>query len=151
MPVVLKQEDVEFVVSTGLLVELDADLLSRYPGEPVNGIDAAQFREAGGCFVVARVDAALAGCGAFRPYGPATVELKRMYVRSAFRGQGIGRLLVAALETEAKRRGYAECILETAVRMPEALALYRRCGYVVTPPFAEYVGSERSVCMQRTL
>ena len=65
--------DVDTVVGTGLLAELDADLLARYPGEPVNGIEPAGFRQAGGYFVLARVDDELAGCGAFRPYDPASV------------------------------------------------------------------------------
>jgi putative acetyltransferase len=143
--------DVDAVVESGLLAELDADLLSRYPGEPVNGIDPVQFRATRGYFVVAHVGAQLAGCGAFRPYAPATAELKRMYVRSAYRGYGVGHALLRALEHEARRRGFLECILETAKRMPEAIALYRHCGYETIPNYGPFVDSERSVCMRRLL
>jgi GNAT superfamily N-acetyltransferase len=149
--IVVGPADVEAVVGTGLLAELDADLLARYPGEPVNGIEPVKFRQAGGYFVLARVGDELAGCGAFRPYDPATVELKRMFVRAPFRGRGIARAVVDALEAEARRRGYAEAILETAARMPEAIALYRRCGYGIIPAYGPFVGSARSVCMRHAL
>ena len=63
---------VEDVYAAGLIDRLDADILSRYPGEKVNGIDPGQFRAAGGYFAAARVDgcngATLVGCGAFRPF-----------------------------------------------------------------------------------
>jgi GNAT superfamily N-acetyltransferase len=149
--IVVSPADVDRVVASGLLVELDAELLSRYPGEPVNGIEPEEFRRTGGYFVLAHVQAELAGCGAFRPYSQSTVEIKRMFVRLPFRGRGIGRIVLRALEAEAKKRGFAQSILETAVRMPEALALYRSCGYQVTEPYGQFVGSARSVCMQRAL
>lgn len=151
MSAIVTPADVDAVLATGLLAELDADLLGRYPGEPVNGIDSQQFRQGGGYFVLAHVGGALAGCGAFRPWAPGTAELKRMYVRAAYRGRGVGRAIVAALEDEARRRGFGECILETAVRMPEAIALYRRCGYEPMPRYGPFVDSERSVCMRHAL
>lgn len=151
MDIVVSPADVDRVVASGLLAELDAELLSRYPGEPVNGIDPEEFRRADGYFVLAHAQAELAGCGAFRPYGPSTVEIKRMFVRRGLRGCGIGRIVLRALEAEAMHRGYAESILETAQRMPEAIALYRRCGYQVTEPYGPFIGSARSVCMRRTL
>jgi GNAT superfamily N-acetyltransferase len=142
---------VEAVVATGILDELDDDLLARYPGEPVNGIDPAEFRASGGYFVTASVNGELAGCGAFRPLGASTVEIKRMFVRAPYRGQGIARAVLASLEDEARARGYTESILETAQRMTEAIALYASAGYEVTEPYGQFVGSARSVCMRRTL
>lgn len=139
------------VLQTGLIAELDVELLGRYPGEPVNGIEPRAFEAEGGYFVLAFVDGTLAGCGAFRPHDAGTVELKRMYVRDAHRGAGVGRAIVAALEAEAIRRGFRQCILETAQRMPEAIALYRRCGYQPMPPYGPFVASARSVCMTRDL
>jgi putative acetyltransferase len=142
---------IDEMLQTGLLAELDAELLARYPGEPVNGVEPGAFEAEGGHFVLAFIDGALAGCGAFRPCDDVTVELKRMYVRKAHRGAGIGRAIVAALEAEAVRRGFRRCILETAQRMPEAIAMYRRCGYRPMPPYGPFVGSARSVCMTRDL
>lgn len=151
MNITVGPAEVDFVMASGLIAELDADLVARYPGEPVNGIEPAQFREAAGYFVLAKAGEQLVGCGAFKPYNDSTIELKRMFVRSMFRGHGTGRAIVRALEAEGKRRGYVESILETARRMPEAIALYRGCGYEAFPRYGQYVDSERSVCMRRTL
>jgi GNAT superfamily N-acetyltransferase len=151
MSILVRPADVDVVVASGLLTELDADLLSRYPGEPVNGIEPAAFRQAGGYFVLGHLDDELAGCGAFRPYGPATVEIKRMYVRAPFRGKGIARAVLAALEAEARKRGFTESILETAFRMPEAIALYKSCGYQPMERYGPFVDSARSVCMRKAL
>ena len=149
--IIVTPADVDAVVASGLLTELDADLLSRYPGEPVNGIDPTEFRRAAGYFVLAHSHGQLAGCGAFRPHADSTVEIKRMFVRAAFRGQGVARSILVALEGEAKARGFAQSILETAQRMTEAIGLYRRCGYQVTPAYGQFIGSARSVCMSKTL
>lgn len=143
--------EVEVVVASGLLAELDADLLRRYPGEPINGIEPTEFRLGGGYFVLAHVQSELAGCGAFRPYSRSAVEIKRMFVRPPFRGEGVGRAMLRALEAEARKRGFTESILETAVRMPEAIALYHSCGYHVIEPYGQFVGSARSVCMRSAL
>lgn len=151
MSVIVSPTDVEVVVASGLLAELDTDLLRRYPGEPVNGIEPVEFRLSGGYFVSAYAHGELAGCGAFRPHNQSTVEIKRMFVRVSFRGKGIARAMLRALEAEARVRGFTESILETAVRMPEALALYRSCGYRVIEPYGQYVGSARSVCMRSAL
>jgi GNAT superfamily N-acetyltransferase len=139
------------VIASGLIAELDAELQQRYPGESINGIDAGEFRAAGGYFVVARASSEYGGCGAFRPLNASTVEIKRMFVRQKFRRQGTARLILQALEAQAKRRGYTYCVLETAIRQPEAIALYRRAGYSEIEPFGPYVGSERSVCLGKAI
>jgi putative acetyltransferase len=147
----MRPASVEEVVNSGLIAELDADLLARYPGEPVNGIDPVEFQNAGGYFIMACQAGKPIGCGAFRPLDPATVEIKRMYVQPASRGQGIARKILHLLEAEARRRQYVRSILETAFRMPEAIALYRACGYEQIPLFAPYIGSQRSICFGKDL
>jgi GNAT superfamily N-acetyltransferase len=142
---------VEDVFSSGLIDQLDADLRERYPGEPINGIDPAQFRASGGYFLLARCESRGVGCGAFRPYDSSTVEIKRMFVAAPFRGRGIARRILQGLESEARRRGYVRSLLETAVRQPEAMALYRACGYSEIEPFEPYIGSARSICFGKTL
>jgi GNAT superfamily N-acetyltransferase len=141
----------EEVTASGLAAQLDADLLERYPGEPINSIDPVEFRASGGCFMIARLGSQAVGCGAFRPLDSDIVEIKRMFVPPAFRGRGIGRCILAALEAEARTRGHTTAILETAVRQPEAIALYRACGYAEIAPFGPYVESARSVCFGKTL
>jgi putative acetyltransferase len=151
MQPIIYPAEVEDVYACGLIAELDEELLARYPGEPINGIEPDEFRAAGGYFVVARVGAQFAGCGAFRPVDPSTVEIKRMFIRAAHRRGGLARLILAALEAEASRRGFSAAILETARRMPEAIDLYRSSGYEITARYGHYVDSERSICMRRAL
>jgi GNAT superfamily N-acetyltransferase len=149
--ITISPADVEEVLASGLLARLDADLLARYPGEPVNGVEAEEFRAAGGYFVIVHCESQAAGCGAFRPFDSETAEIKRMYVEPRFRGRGIARAVLQAVEAEARRRGFVRSILETGTRMTEAIALYRSCGYTEIEPFGIYVGSARSVCLGKAL
>jgi GNAT superfamily N-acetyltransferase len=142
---------VETMLSSGLIEQLDADLLERYPGESINGIDPSEFRAVGGYFVVAWLEPDTAGCGAFRPLDKRAVEIKRMFVQPQYRGRGIARAILAALETKARSDGYVRAVLETAVRQPEAIALYRASGYSEIEPFGPYIGSSRSVCFSKVL
>jgi GNAT superfamily N-acetyltransferase len=93
-------------------------------------------------FLVAVVDGQAVGCGAIQPGDPALPllgEVKRMYVQPAYRGRGIARALLAALETLATDIGCTTLCLTTGVRQPEAIALYESSGYVRVEPYGKYV------------
>jgi ribosomal protein S18 acetylase RimI-like enzyme len=76
------------------------------------------------------------GCVAVRPLDGLTVcEMKRLYVRPAARGLGIGTALVGAIITSAEELGYAEMKLDTLPSMAEAFALYERFGFVRIPAY----------------
>ncbi|MFI7544982.1 GNAT family N-acetyltransferase [Actinoplanes sp. NPDC049599] len=90
-------------------------------------------------------------CGAWQPLGAGVAELKRMYVRPAFRGRGIARQLIVALEEEALADDRPELRLETGTYLPAAIALYRSAGYAPIPVFGEYVGNPYSVCFAKSL
>ncbi|HWB37333.1 MAG TPA: GNAT family N-acetyltransferase [Rugosimonospora sp.] len=91
------------------------------------------------------------GCGGVQPLGDGVGEVKRMYVRPAFRGQGRSRLILAAIEEYAVQRGYHTLRLETGSHLAPALALYRGAGYAHIPPFGDYVGNDTSVCFEKVL
>jgi GNAT superfamily N-acetyltransferase len=149
--ITISPASVQAVLASGLIDQLDADIQQRYPGDPINGIDAAGFEAAGGYFVMAYNDGQPIGCGAFRPYDPQTVEIKRMFVSPAVRGQGVARSILKALETEARTRGYTRAILETGFKNYEAIAAYQACGYESIEVFGQYIGSPISVCFGKAL
>lgn len=132
-----------------LIAELDLDLNRRYPDAATNGIDVAEFRAAGGCFVVLRCDGDVIGCGAFRPVPEGGVEIKRMFVREAFRGRGWSRMILQNLEQVAKGRGFRRFLLETGAGQPEAIGLYESAGYRRIPNYGHYAGNPESVCFAK--
>jgi GNAT superfamily N-acetyltransferase len=134
-----------------LIAALSAELGPLYGTDGSSGFDPAQVEVSGAAFVVARVDGAAVGCGALRPYAPGVGEVKRMYVAPECRGRGVGRRLLAAIEAEARRAGYARLILETGVFQTEALALYPRAGWERIPCYDDYAHDPHSVCFGKEL
>ncbi len=92
-----------------------------------------------GHLMLAFVDGELAGCGAFRRIADVdyanACEMKRLYVRPAFRRFGIGRLLAQALLDEARRAGYSATLLDTLDDMEAARGLYTSLGFEEIPPY----------------
>jgi GNAT superfamily N-acetyltransferase len=74
-----------------------------------------------------------------------------MYTVPAFRGQGIAAAVLNALEQWAAELSYESCVLETGKRQPEAIALYKKSGYIIIPNYGQYAGVENSVCFRKTL
>jgi putative acetyltransferase len=91
------------------------------------------------------------GCGAFKGYDKATVEIKRMFVQPEFRGKGVGAKILNELEQWAAEINYTAAILETGKKQPEAIALYKKAAYEIIPNFGQYAGVENSVCMKKML
>jgi ribosomal protein S18 acetylase RimI-like enzyme len=92
-----------------------------------------------GALLIARVDGELAGCCALRPLDtadyPNAAEMKRLYVRKAFRGFGLGRRLAEAILDAARQAGYASVLLDTLDDMEAARALYAELGFEEIPPY----------------
>jgi GNAT superfamily N-acetyltransferase len=88
-----------------------------------------------GALLIARDGASAAGCVALRRLDARTGEMKRMYVREAFRGTGLGRRLALAIVDEARRRGYRRVVLDTLPKLAAAIALYRDLGFRETGPY----------------
>lgn len=88
-----------------------------------------------GALLIAFVGADVAGCVAMRPLDGETAEMKRLYVRSGYRGLSLGKQLVEAVIEAARQAGYRELRLDTLSSMVSAQALYRRLGFVEIPPY----------------
>jgi putative acetyltransferase len=149
--IAIGREPLDGAAARTLIAALNAELLGRYPEEGATHfrLDLAEVAPGNGTFLVARRGGTAIGCGAIRRRDAAAAEVKRMYVVPAARGQRVGVAILAALEAEARRLGVARLVLETGARQPEALALYRRQGFVDIPRFGEYVDSVLSLCMAK--
>ncbi len=99
--------------------------------------------------VVAYEEETAVGCGAFKKYEPGAAEIKRMYVREEKRCQGIAAEILKELEDWAKELNFTEFVLETGLKQPEAIRLYRKSGYEIIPNYGQYKGIENSVCMRK--
>ena len=91
------------------------------------------------------------GCGAFRPYNNEAVEIKRMYTKPENRGRGIAHSILNELEKWAAELHYPDCILETGYKQIEAINLYQKAGYHITPNYGQYENIGNSVCMKKSI
>jgi putative acetyltransferase len=116
---------------------LDVDLCFQGFSNELAGLPG-DYAEPSGRLLLVLVDDVIAGCGGFRALLHSdhlnTCEMKRVYVRPAFRGLGIGRLLVNRLMGDARLAGYATMLLDTLSGMETARALYRETGFVEVAP-----------------
>ena len=93
----------------------------------------------GGALLLAFADDALAGCGALRPLPDVdhanACEMKRLFVRRAFRRFGLGRVLAQALIDNATSAGYSSMLLDTLDEMESARGLYATLGFQEVAPY----------------
>ena len=116
-----------------------AELDTRFDAgfDPARSIpaDAHELVPPAGALIVARLGEQPIGCGAIKLHGEAPAELKRMWVAPTARGLGVGRRMLHELEQYARRAGVRVVRLETNRTLTEAIALYRRSGYVEVAAF----------------
>jgi GNAT superfamily N-acetyltransferase len=150
---VVHRESIESRAAYELISALNAELSHRYPEPDANHfrLNVDEVAPGRGAFLIARSDNIPIGCAAIRRMDATTAEIKRMYVAPNHRGLGVGRELLKKIESVAHDLGVQRLVLETGIRQPESIALYKRCGFVAIPLFGEYVGSPLSVCMEKTL
>ena len=157
MPPAITQECPDSPDAIALIDELEAVLSPRYPAESRYGYSVEKLIREGVAFFIIRVSdpgrpgsppsrgseqtaASLtpAGCGGIQLFGTDYGELKRMYVRPAFRGQGLAKIMVDHLAAYARERGVRLLRLETGMHQHEAIGLYQRLGFTPIPRFGAY-------------
>ena len=103
--------------------------------QEVSGLPGSYAPPAGRLLLAIQGDEA-GGCIALRPLADNICEMKRLYVRPRFRGQGLGGELVAAVIDAAREIGYEHMRLDTLPgKMDQAIALYRSIGFREIPPY----------------
>ncbi len=134
-----------------LIRQSDALMQTLYPAESNHLVDIDALAEPRVHFFVAREDGRVLGCGAFVISDGKHAEMKRVFVDPAARGKGVARLIMEAIERKAAKLGIDLMQLETGVRQPEAIALYRKFGYVERGPFGSYRPDPLSLFMEKKL
>lgn len=95
-----------------------------------------KYAKPDGRLLLASADGSLAGCIALRKLKDGICEMKRLFIRDEFRGQGIGNALIEKLTEEARITGYQKMRLDTyPPKMSKAVRLYESHGFRQIEPY----------------
>jgi putative acetyltransferase len=134
-----------------LIRQSDALMQSLYPAESNHLVDIDSLAQPHVHFLVAREEKRALGCGAFVVGQDRQAEMKRVFVDPDARGKGVARAIMEALERAAEAEGVTLMQLETGIKQPEAIALYRKLGYIERGPFGSYQPDPLSLFMEKRL
>jgi GNAT superfamily N-acetyltransferase len=90
-------------------------------------------------------------CVCLKKYNTECAEVKRLFVRKAYRKNGIAKELMRRLETLAKEKGYQYLILESGEPLKAAMKLYHNLGFQIIPNYEPYQNMSESICMKKKL
>ena len=103
-----------------------------------------------GIFTIVKTGDMLVGCVGIRKFEKDSCEMKRMYITSAFRGKGIGKLMCEFVIEWCRKSAYRRILLDSNIEMREAVALYLKCGFKEIEPYCPNENSH-PVFMEYTL
>ena len=134
-----------------MIAELDAHLEPLYACASRHGLSVEKLIADSVAFFLIRDSGLPAGCGGIKLFGTEYGEIKRMYVRPQFRGQGFAKLLLDHLTEYARSNGVGILRLETGIHQHAAIGLYERMGFRRIPPFGEYSDDPVSRCYEKRI
>lgn len=134
-----------------LIAELNTVLLELSPPEACYHLTVEQMAEPTVTVWIARDGDIVVGCGALKRHSDEIGEVKRMFTRPEWQGQGVGRRILGEIEAVAEREGLETLVLETGDQHPAAWALYEKAGFARCGPVLDYPDSPYSVFYQKQL
>ena len=148
--IIIKKENILDEKIFTMIRESDEFYAQLYPQESNHLLSWENLTKDGVEFFVARRDHDVCGFGGIVRYDD-YCEIKRMYVSKSFRGLGLGSALLNTLEHQAKDLNVNLICLETGIRQPEAIALYKKHGYIEIGPFGNYKVDPLSIFMEKSI
>jgi len=135
---------------SGLIAELNEALLALTPPEHCYHLTVEQMAEPDTTVFIARENGVAIACGALKRHG-SVGEVKRMYTRPGWQGQGIGGHIVGEIEKLARAEGLRQLVLETGDRHPAAWRVYERAGFRRCGRVLDYPDSRWSIFYEKPL
>ncbi len=151
MPVTLAIESPLDEEVRALVAELNTVLLALSPPEACYHLTVEQMAEPTVTVWIARDEGTVVGCGALKRHSATVGEVKRMFTRPDWQGQGIGRRILGEIQAAAEREGLETLVLETGDRHPAAWAIYEKAGFTRCGPVLDYPDSPYSIFYQKQL
>jgi len=151
MPTAITLERPDSPEARALIAELEALLEPLYPSASRHGLSVERLLAENVAFFVVRLNGEPAGCGGVQLFGQDYGEVKRMYVRPAYRGQGLARQMLDHLAAYARGQGLPLLRLETGIHQRAAIRLYEQYGFQPIPPFGTYTADPLSRCFEMRL
>ena len=149
MSITITQERPDAPDAVALITELDASVAPLYPSRSRHGYSVDKLLAESIPFFVLRANGTPAACAGIKLVDGAFGEVKRMYVRPAFRRQGFATRLLDHLAGYAAAHGIGVLRLETGIHQHEAIVLYERYGFYRIPPFPPYFDDPVSLCYEK--
>lgn len=152
MTITITQERPDTPEALQLLAELDVALGNEhYPPQSRHAFSVEKLIRQNVAFFVIRVDGNPAGCGGVKLFGADYGEVKRMFVRPAFRGKGLGKAMLDHIAQYTRGHGVSALRLETGIYQREAIGLYESWGFARRAPFGDYQEDPLSIYYEREL
>ena len=149
----IKPLDAATPAARHLLDLSDAYMGALYPAESNHLVDVSALKQPTVYFIGGYVNDELVACGAVKLMDDDGIygEIKRVFVLEAHRGKGYSRRVMECLEQHLRDNGVGIARLETGIRQPEALGLYRKLGYVEREPYGAYLLDPLSLFMEKVV